>query len=883
MTSPTLPLLETTPPQTPMLAQYWGLKKAHPDCLLFFRLGDFYELFFDDAITAAPILNVTLTRRGAVEGNDIPMCGVPVHAYETYLPRLINQGFRVAIAEQMAKQTEDPATARQRSKGGKTLVERQVTRILTPGTLTEEGFLNPQESNYLAVVAEQAGGYGLAWVDLSHGQPFVANAADVGGLLALLARIRPAELVLGLKTAEQEALAETIRQNPARVSLLAQSRFDSESAKKVLCQHYRIASPDSFGALDRAATTALGVLIDYLRLTQKQENVLLQRPQLAQEAGCLQIDPATRRNLELQQTLAGERKGSLLATLDRSKTHAGARLLADFLASPLTDAAAITQRLDTITVLLEKPELRANLRDALAPCPDLSRALARIRLTRGGPRDVQAVGSGLVQAMQVLALLHRANGREFAAIIGQLGEHSSLIEQLRDALEPELPLLARDGGFIAAGYHPKLDEWRGLREDSRQRIATLQNRYSRETGIQSLKIRHNHVIGFHVDVSPTHADKLLQPPFNQHFIHRQTLNAGVRFATTELAELEQHISSAGERALALELQLFEQLCQAILDKAEAIQHAATALAWCDAMAGLAELAHEQGWCRPLVDTSTAFRIEAGRHPVVEAALAHSHTPFIANPCDLSPEKRLWLVTGPNMAGKSTFLRQQAVLVILAQIGSYVPAKSAHIGIVDKLFSRVGAADDLARGRSTFMVEMMETAAILHQATAKSLVILDEIGRGTATFDGLSIAWACVEQLYHHNQCRALFATHYHELTALKQTLPALCCATAKVREWQKEIIFLHEVVEGIADRSYGIHVARLAGLPPAVIQRAQTLLTQLEQGEKVCPTSLPPPPPAQATSPLHQALAALDPDALSPREALEMLYGLKKLNSQTSV
>lgn len=874
---------------TPMMAQYWALKRAHADCLLFFRMGDFYELFFDDAIRAAPILDVALTRRGtAADGENIPMCGVPVHAYESYLPRLIQAGLRVAIAEQM----EDPATAKKRARetgGGKALVDRQVIRILTPGTLTEETFLAPQDNHYLAVLAEQGGQYALAWVDLSAAAPLVAEV-DGAELPGLLARINPQELVLAQRVEESGVLADFVRAQKERISTLPNSRFDSESAKKAVLQHYGVASLDAFGNFSRLATTALGLLVDYIALTQKQQTKVLAPPRLEDESRVLAMDPATRRNLELHATLSGERKGSLLATIDRTLTHAGARLLSEHLAAPLTDRAAIEQRLARITSLLALPALREKLREGLGLCPDLARAFTRLSLKRGGPRDLQVVQKALECAAALRFVLHaHASSLDagLQALAEQLGEHSALTDHLAQALKPELPMLARDGGFIAAGFSPQLDTLVGLRDDSKQLIATLQAKYSHETKITGLKIRHNYVIGYHVDVTPSQADKLLAAPFNETFIHRQTLTSGVRFSTRELAELEAKVSESAERALQLELQLFEALAQAVLARQAEIRAAAMALAQLDVVAALAELAASEHWCKPELEDGFDFYIEKGRHPVVEASLrAQDHAAFVPNDCALAPEKRLWLVTGPNMAGKSTFLRQQALFVILAQMGSYVPAQQARLGVVDKLFSRVGAADDLARGRSTFMVEMMETAAILHQATRRSLVILDEIGRGTATFDGLSIAWACVEYLYHHNQCRALFATHYHELTALKAQLPSICCATAKVREWNNDIIFLHEVGEGVADRSYGIHVAKLAGLPAPVIIRAQTILAELENSKTdhaatIAATAYDPsmrhPSVAPASTPLEEALAALNPDELSPKEALEKLYALKKL------
>lgn len=873
-----------TPPATPMMAQYRELKAAHPDCLLFFRMGDFYELFFEDALTAAPVLDVALTRRGREAGDDIPMCGVPVHAYEAYIPKLIKAGFRVAIAEQM----EDPAAARQRAKdagrpASKALVERKVIRILTPGTLTEDTFLDARKSQFLLVLVESGGQFGLCWCDLSAGEPMVAEV-PMGDVAPLLARINPAELVLSDRLFVRPDMAELVAPYKECVSALPASRFDASNAMRTACAHYGVASLDAYGLSGKAGAAALGVLIDYIQLTQKQPAGLLQTPRLTASQSVMAIDAATRRNLELMQTLSGERKGSLLAAIDNTLTAPGARLLADDLAAPLCDAPAINTRLDNVTFFVESEKARLNLRGELKTCPDLARALTRLILGRGGPRDLAIIKAGLEASARIgFALDQHALSDDLISLRRQLGEHMALTEKLGRALRDELPILARDGGFIAPGYAPALDEWLSLRDDSKRLIATLQANYAQAAKIPTLKIKYNQVMGYHIEVTPAQADKMMQPPLNAQFIHRQSLVSAVRFTTTELAELERKVSEAGARALALEMQLFEELVGAVLAQQEPIRACANALARLDVCAALAELAVTRKWVRAQIDDSLSFKIEKGRHPVVEEALRVLGDGFIPNGCDLSPASRLWLITGPNMAGKSTFLRQNALIAILAQMGSFVPAQAAHIGVVDQLFSRVGAADDLARGRSTFMVEMVETAAIVNQAGARSFVILDEIGRGTATFDGLSIAWGTLEYLYHHNQCRGLFATHYHELTALRDQLPALNCAHARVKEWEGKILFMHEIAQGSADHSYGIHVAELAGLPAGVIARARVLLHELEarQDGKVAiapvkAADLNASPPAnKALQELQKALAVLDPDALSPKEALEVLYGLK--------
>jgi DNA mismatch repair protein MutS len=873
---------------TPLMAQYWAVRRAHPDCLLFYRMGDFYELFFEDAVAAAAALDIALTKRGKHEGKDIAMCGVPVHAADAYLARLIRKGFKVAVCEQV----EDPAAARKR--GAKAVVERAVVRIVTPGTLTEETLLDARASNYLAAIAEAGGALGLAWLDISTGE-FRLQPADSAGLPAALARLEPRELLVAERLLQATGLFELWRDWKPVLTPLPSARFDSEGGRRRLETLYGVAALDGFGSFSRAELAAAGVLVDYVQVTQQGKLPRLAPPRRLASGAVMEIDAATRRNLELARSLTGERAGSLLATIDRTVTGAGARLLGDWLAAPLTDPEAIARRQDMVGFLVAEERLREGLRQDLARVPDIERALSRLALGRGGPRDLAALRDGLAAAAGGAALL-AADGlgpppAGLAAARAQLLHHETLVERLARALAPELPLAKADGGFIAAGYHAELDELRLLRDDSRRLILALEARYREATGIASLKIRHNNVLGYYVEATPVHADRLLKGELAQTFIHRQTLAGAVRFTTLELGELERRLAGAADKALAVELALFDDLVGEVTRRGEAVAGAAAALALIDLAAALAELAVAARWCRPAVEEGSAFSIAGGRHPVVEAALARSQEGrFVANDCDLGPERRLWLVTGPNMAGKSTFLRQNALIAILAQIGSFVPAEAARIGVVDRLFSRVGAADDLARGRSTFMVEMVETAAILNLATPSSLVILDEIGRGTATFDGLSIAWATVEHLHEVNRCRALFATHYHELTALAAKLPALAPHALRVKEWQGEIAFLHEVAPGAADRSYGIHVAKLAGLPPAVIARAEAVLAGLEQGEPAgalarLADDLPlfaaaaarPPQGAAEPSRVEQRLAELNPDELSPRDALELLYELRGL------
>lgn len=865
---------------TPMMQQFLALKAEHRDYLLFYRMGDFYELFFDDAATAAELLDIALTKRGKHAGEDIPMCGVPVHSAEGYLERLIAKGQKVAICEQ----TEDPAEAKKR--GSKSVVRREVVRIVTPGTITEDTLLDARSASYLAAIAKVGTDWGLAWVDISTGD-FHVMELEPRQLPMELARLQPKEIIINDLLFADETHVELWREWKAALTIQPNSFFDSKKGERLLKEEYELAVLDSFGNLTRADIAACGALLDYVQLTQKTALPRLDAPSKESSSHFMAIDAATRANLELMQTLAGSRKGSLLATIDRTATAAGARLLAQHLSTPLTEPAFITERHNAAEYLLDEQNLRADIRALLRACPDLERAVSRLCLGRGGPRDLLAILAGLKSAASVKDLLNHVSAplpQLLEHYRTRLGSFEREIDTLTRALKDEVGLLARDGGFIREGYHGALDEFRTLRDEARRVIAQLQSRYQEETGISGLKIKHNNVLGYFIEITATHEKKVLES-----FIHRQTLANNMRYSTVELSELERNISEAADKALKLELECFGELVRMVQEAAEPIIHAARALAGLDVAASHAELAEQSRYTRPTVDDSTAFAITAGRHPVVEAHLQKSgdHA-FVGNDCDLADAQRLWLLTGPNMAGKSTFLRQNALIAILAQIGSFVPADAAHIGVVDKLFSRVGAADDLARGRSTFMVEMVETATILNNATARSLVILDEIGRGTATYDGLSIAWAVVEHL--HNTCasRALFATHYHELTALKDTLPALAPHTMRVKEWKGEVVFLHEVMAGAADRSYGIHVAKLAGLPKGVIARANTILAGLESGEGKAANltdSMPlfafgaqaAPEPAEAEpSAVETALQALNPDELTPKAALEALYALKE-------
>ena len=863
---------------TPVMEQYIEIKTANPDSLLFYRMGDFFELFFDDAVEASRALGITLTKRGKHMGQDIPMCGVPVSRSDEYLQRLIALGFRVAVCEQL----EDPAEARKR--GAKAVVRRDVTRLVTPGTITEDTLLDPSRANHLLVVArvksaaDDAATFGLAWIDMSTGSFRIGECA-LTGLGAELARIDASEIVVPDRLFDDPDLKPLWRGYKA-VTPMPPALFDVATAADRIAHYFEVATVDGFGQMTRAELAAASGIIAYIEKTQFGKKARLQPPTRDDSSRIMAIDASTRVNLEITRSLTGDRRASLLAAVDRTVTGPGQRLLAERLAGPSTEPAEIIARLDAVGFLLNEPILRARLRDFLKSAPDMARPLGRLGLDRAGPRDLGAIASGLIGAAMI-------------------GEQLSGIPDLPDAL--------RNAARRLIDAPADLDDTRGLSANSRRTIAELETAYAAETGIRSLKIKYNNVLGYFIDVSQQHGEKLLAAPHVGRFIHRQTLANAMRFTTTELADLEARIASAGDRSIGLELEIFADLGQRVLDEGDRILAAADALAAIDVTAGLAELADAEGYTRPHVDQSLDFAIEGGRHPVVEQVLRREGgEAFVANACDLGPlpslsanakpDGRLIIVTGPNMGGKSTFLRQNALIAILAQAGSFVPAASARIGIVDRLFSRVGAADDLARGRSTFMVEMVETAAILNQATHRSLVILDEIGRGTATFDGLSIAWGTIEHLNAVNRCRALFATHYHELTTLADRLPRVANVTVKVREWRGDVVFLHEIVPGAADRSYGIQVARLAGLPGQVIERAKQVLKQLEEHDRKRPAAaliddLPlfsagrpaPSTQAQVLRPIVpeevkgfiEELQSIVPDDFSPREALQLIYDLK--------
>jgi DNA mismatch repair protein MutS len=855
---------------TPMMAQYRRLKEEAGDALLFYRMGDFFELFFDDAKAASACLDIALTKRGADAGEPIPMCGVPVHAAESYLARLIKGGHRVAIAEQ----TESPAEAR-KARGSKALVDRAIVRLVTPGTLTEETLLNSAAANWLAAVGRAGEEWAVAAADISTGR-FELVSCGPGELAAELARLAPAETIADAPI-------------PGIASTAGKGGFDSIAGERLIKQRFGLATLDGIGAPSRAELAAAGGLLTYLAATQKASGALVEVPRRIARSNHMAIDAASRDSLEITRSATGSVAGSLLGEIDRCRTAAGRRLLCEDIAAPLMSRAEIEQRLSLAAWLHEDAIRRERVRSALKSMPDFARALARLSAGRGSPRDLAQLRDGLTAAEQLKRDLEGENDRPplLQSLLPRLGGHESLLGQLSRALVEAPPIDGSKGGYIAEGYDPELDALRDAASNGRRAIAALEARYRDATAIPSLKVRHNAVLGYHVEVAARHADKLMAP--DSGFTHRQTLAGVVRFNSPELHEEASRVIQAGSHALAAEAAHAEELGALAVSKAPHITATAEVIARIDVAASHAQRAAEGGWARPELTDLPCLEIEGGRHPVVEAALQQSGERFVANDLSVGPADRLWLITGPNMGGKSTFLRQAALIAVLAQAGSFVPASRAKVGVVDRLFSRVGASDNLARGRSTFMVEMVETAAILAQATPQSLVILDEIGRGTSTYDGLAIAWAVVEAMHDEVKCRTLFATHYHELTRLAGRLDCLSLHHVRAREWKGDLVLLHELADGAADRSYGIAVAKLAGLPPGVVARARSVLAKLEAGRDATggiaaglddlPLFAAASEPERTIDPIGEELGRIDPDSLTPREALEALYRLKRIAS----
>lgn len=819
------------------MEQYLNLKAQYKDHLLFYRLGDFYELFFDDAIKAAKLLNIVLTKRGNSCRQEIPMCGVPAHSSESYLHKLIDLGFKVAICDQL--ETADEA----KKRGYKSIVKRDVVRVVTPGTIIEDSLLEDKSNNYLASIVEQNDEYAISWLELSTGK-FFHTLTSLKALDSDLLRISPRELLISEKFTEDEKIRSILKNYKISITQHAQSFFEYSKSHRTLCEFYKIRELGSIGNFSKVEIMACGALLEYVRVTQRGSIPRLEFPKTYKQQNFMLIDTSARRNLELFSTQFGEKKGSLISVIDHTVTASGGRLLKQMLASPLACSKAINLRLSTAQFFVNNHDSRRKIREILSNIPDIERSLSRLILGRGSPKDMNLLKIGLGKTLELSEFLCKIesgeNGSlpqqyviqteiqpasragitvksdesELSTIHKSLGNHKDLFELLNSAILDNNLSSVKEGGFIHSKYNSELSELSYILNNSNKLVTKLRESYRDLTGIAALKILHNNILGYYVEVSANH--KIT----SDIFIHRQSLANSMRYTTNELKELENKILTARDAAIGLEMKIFSELCSEVAKESEKIALAANALAKLDIRTAFAELAVQNNYVKPIIDDSKEFNICSGRHPVVEV-----NDKFIANSINLAG---IHLITGPNMAGKSTFLRQNALIAILAHMGSFVPAESAHIGVIDKIFSRVGATDNITAGYSTFMVEMIETATIVNQATDRSLVILDEIGRGTGVYDGLSIAQAVIEHIHNVNKCRAIFATHYHELTKVSKYLKNVKCFCVKIREWNGEVIFLHEVIEGIADESYGIHVAKLAGFPDSVLNRASEVFEELK-------------------------------------------------------
>ena len=883
---------------TPMMLQYLEVKEKHKDYLLMYRMGDFYELFFDDAIIASKALDIALTHRGTYMGNPVPMCGVPHHAFSSYMPKLIKQGYKVAICDQ----TETPEQARQRA-GNKAVIKREVSRIITAGTLTEDNLLNSSFNNYLCSINFKGNlnpTISIAITDISTGefniQSWTENALNE--LQSFLLIKNPSEIIISQDCFQSHIFEKVLNEFKSKLVIKGNTFFDTLNATKSICDLYKISNINAMGDLTDLEISCCGAILNYITLTQIGNIPTLPFPRKENKNNYLQIDAFSIRNLEIFENINNEniKNSSLFEILDKTQTSMGRRLLRKILSTPLANSTEINNRLNIIEFLTENSNLIYEIRNNLSLISDIERILSRLTLNRAGPKDLQNIALTLRTSTILKNLLEEslknAITNPLSTIINGLMDFKPLITKIENAIIEDAPLTIKESGYIKSTYHPTLEEYKNIQQNTKQIILDLQTKYAFDTGISNLKIKYNNIVGYFIEVPIKQASQLMS---DSNFKHRQTLVNGVRFTTDELTEIEQKILLANEKYEALEESLFKQLCDEILTQTEKINTFAQSISQLDVFTNLSLIALENDYTKPIIDDTDSFKIEEGRHPIVEYNLKQQNITFIPNDCILENKEdtsKLWILTGPNMAGKSTFLRQNALIIIMAQIGSFVPAKYAHIGIVNKIFSRVGAADNLARGQSTFMVEMSETATILNQADKKSFVILDEIGRGTATFDGLSIAWAVLEYLNNITRCRGLFATHYHELTESISKLSNVSAHTMQITDYEGDVIFLHKVAPGIADKSYGIHVAKLAGIPNSVIQRASQILSSFENDEIMKKTKkivksinetdlfsyqTPSPQISKQTSLIEEKLKQINPDELTPKSALELLYEIKNL------
>ncbi|XVN40327.1 MAG: DNA mismatch repair protein MutS [Rickettsia endosymbiont of Argas persicus] len=871
---------------TKMMQQYLDIKFAHLDCLLLFRMGDFYEMFYEDAVLASGVLGIALTKRGKNGDEEVPMCGVPYHALENYLTKLIEKNYKVAICDQL----ETPEEAKNRG-GYKAVVNRNVTRIITPGTVIEENLITTAEPNYLAslVVPKNKDTAALCYADLSTSTIYVIDVPS-HEILNELARLKPREILLSEHLRASELASNISKQLNFRITYQVDSFFAVNKCEKIILDFYKMRDIKGVGEISSSQICAIGSILEYLTLTQKENIPNLPKPKIIDFHSYMTIDFSTRRNLEIVTNSCGGNKGSLLSTLNHTVTKQGGRLLYNFLSSPLTDIHKINQRLNITDFFYSNLDITAKVRNLLKKISDIERSLTRITMNRGSGRDLLSIKYTLETANSIKEIFFDNYGFELPSfiekIVKPLAKNDELYNLIEEAIREDAPNNLNDGGIIKHSYHPKVAQLHDLINNGKLHIEKLKDQYKRETGIDSLKITHNNVIGLFIDVTAKNANKINDPKF----IHRQTTVNSVRYTTIELQKLESDLVNAKTLVISLEKELYENICMQVIKHADYLRILASSLSGIDVFCNFAYIASENDYVRPEFTDNLSFNIEKGRHPVVEEALKKESKSFVNNDCHLSEAERIWLITGPNMAGKSTFLRQNAIIAIIAQIGSFVPAKSAKMGIVDKIFSRIGAADDLIKGQSTFMAEMLETSAILAQSTKNSLIILDEVGRGTSTYDGVSIAWSVLEYIHDKLKCRCLFATHYHELTIMDNFLPALQNYTIAIEESGKDILFSHNIIAGAADRSYGIHVAALAGLPASVINRAEQIMLKFEKsaaskGKNVLSTesnnlSLFALEPAKQVrnSKLEEKFKSIDPDKLSPKEALELIYQLKKLD-----
>jgi len=847
-----------------MMEQYFGLKEKYKDCLLFYRMGDFYELFCEDAIKAASILDITLTKRGKDDnGEGIPMCGVPVHAYETYLIKLIASGLKIAVCEQM----ESPEDAKKR--GHKGPLERDVVRIITPGTITEETLLNKRQNNFIVSLSLPfKNSITAAYIDIST-QEFFIESLLLNNMQNIIDRLNPSELLIPDVLLENSTYPFLYNQYRSILNPVPKARFNTKTNTQKLCDQYDVNVLDAF-CLSESAIQAAGILLDYIATTQKKALDYFPRPTRVDTDLFLHLDPSSRRSLEIVRTQNGATKGSLLSHMDMTKTAAGGRLLYQRLLNPLQCIKTLNHRYDQIDFFLQHADMNSALEKTLNAAPDLERCLGRLSLGRAFPRDLGAVRESLRQSHNLITLLK--DDSPFQALPKIYTKLPGLKHTLEKAIEENIPLYIEDGYFIKAGYCAELDKVRYTAQNAQQLMKGLEDQYIKETEIQNLRIRYNKLIGYYIEVTPSHLSKV-----PDYFQQKQKISTATRFTTDKLLILESEIMQANHKIFKLETELFNDLCAKILESYHDLLALSQEISVVDVSLALARLSEKYSYVRPnVIEDASIFDIQKGRHPVVEATLKDT---FYANDCAHNKDTSFLLLTGPNMAGKSTYLRQNALIVLMAQVGCFVSAEKAQFGIVDRLFSRVGASDDITQGQSTFMVEMIETATILQQATPKSFVILDEIGRGTATYDGVSIAWAVTEYL-HLKKCRTIFATHYHELNDLENQLKGLTCLTMKIKEWEDKIIFLHEVAHGAANQSFGIHVAQLAGLPTPVLARAEEILKHFQGAEIEKPK-------VKATqktvlfqeaqvvikpSAVEQLLKAQNLDSLSPKQALDLLY-----------